>query len=394
MFLPYADTPNPTNYRPYVTWGLMAVNIAVYLLITLPLSGSTPDLSSAAAQEFLRVFRAPPTDGWSLAVFEHGYQPGAASVVDLFSAMFMHSGLMHLAGNMLFLWIYGDNVEHRLGRPLFLAAYLGTGVVATLAFAAFAGDSLVPLVGASGAISGVLGCYFLMFPRNRVKVFIAFFPFIFTTILVRAQIVLGIFLVIDNIFPALLSSGSNVAYGAHIGGFVAGLAVAALVDRTGLKETLRKLGPTPKRASASWRRPAGAPGATGRTGPRVVTVGEAGSALALSVDKGERVEAMRLARQLHPDQILKELGGETVRLAEWLADAGDPILAMTLLRRALGLPRDEIDQSRVYLTLGLVRLQQGQTTTAYQHLLDALDSDPDPETDARARAALGGIQPN
>ena len=129
--------------------------------------------------------------------------------MDLFTSMFMHAGFMHLLGNMVFLWVYGDNVEHRLGRVGFLFSYLLTGIAATLAFAGVAGNSGTPLVGASGAISGVLGLYFLLFPGNRVRVLV-FLGWFITTIMLPARIVLGIYVVIDNILPLVVQSESNV----------------------------------------------------------------------------------------------------------------------------------------------------------------------------------------
>jgi hypothetical protein len=154
-------------------------------------------------------------------------------VADLLGSMFLHAGFAHLAGNMLFLWIYGDNVEHRLGRLPFLLAYLGTGVLATLAFSLVAGASLTPLVGASGAISGVLGLYFVLFPHNRVKVLVALFPFVIDVFLVPAPLVLGLFVLVDNLLPLVVGAGGGVAYGAHLGGFVGGLALAWWVRRSG-----------------------------------------------------------------------------------------------------------------------------------------------------------------
>ncbi|MCA9552876.1 MAG: rhomboid family intramembrane serine protease [Myxococcales bacterium] len=380
MLLPIGDTPNPRNFTPWVNWGLMGLNIAVYLFLTLPMSAEPVDLRDPAVQEVLRTgFHA--ASRWDLFTFVHGYKPGAPSFVDLMSAMFMHAGFLHLAGNMLFLWIYGDNVEHHLGRALYLVTYLLTGVAATLAFGLFAGPSLVPLVGASGAISGVLGCYFLLFPRNRIKVFVFLFPFIMNVFLVPARIVLAVFLVIDNLFPALLSSGSGgggVAYGAHIGGFVAGLGIAWLGERVhwGRGLTAGATRPAPK-----------------RSGPRLTTVSDVESVLVRAVESGDRAEAVRQARLLHPSQVVALLGGRAVRLAEWLAEVGEPVLAMTLLRRALALPRGQVDQAQVLLTLGLVRLSQGQVTAAYQHLLSALDHDPDPATEERVHEALRRIGP-
>lgn len=240
MFFPFGDTPNPPGFRAWVTWVLIALNVAIYVLISLPLSLRPPDPTDPMLQLWLQVVAPAGVDparilasasAYDLFTFVHGFKPGAPAVTNLFSSMFLHGGFLHLAGNMLFLWIYGDNVEHRMGRLPYLLAYLGTGAVATLTYGAFAGDSLVPLVGASGAISGVLGFYFLWFPRNRVKVFVALFPFLMNVVLVPARIVLGIFVVVDNILPMLGSSGGNVAHGAHLGGFVAGLGAAALLGR-------------------------------------------------------------------------------------------------------------------------------------------------------------------
>ena len=151
-----------------------------------------------------------------------------------FSSMFIHADWKHLLGNLLILFIFGDNVEHRLGPRIYLLAYLGMGVCATLFFSAFSMGSNIPLVGASGAISGVLGMYFLWFPLNRVKVFIWFFWFIQVHYL-PARIVLGIYLFIDNVLPFLFGGrGGGVAHGAHIGGFVAGLLAAQAIHKLNL----------------------------------------------------------------------------------------------------------------------------------------------------------------
>jgi membrane associated rhomboid family serine protease len=205
---PIGDTPNPPNFTPWVNWGLIAANVLVFVVVSLPMGSQ-----------------------YNAYVMVHGFKPGAAEVSDLLYSMFLHAGFGHLAGNMLFLWIYGDNVEHRLGRLNYLLIYLGCGVAATLTFAAFAGGSTIPLVGASGAISGVLGLYFLLFPRNKVKVFVFFFPFVVDVFLIPARIVLGVYVVVDNFLPVLFSSGSNVAYGAHLGGFFAGVLVAWIGER-------------------------------------------------------------------------------------------------------------------------------------------------------------------
>jgi membrane associated rhomboid family serine protease len=145
----------------------------------------------------------------------------------LFTSMFLHGGWMHLGGNMLYLWIFGDNLERVMGAARFLAFYLICGLAAGLAHILFSSGSTIPSVGASGAISGVLGGYLLMFPKNRVRVLtrggVAHVP---------AIVVLGFWIVIQLISQvgamAETSQGGGVAYMAHIGGFVAGLALVKL----------------------------------------------------------------------------------------------------------------------------------------------------------------------
>jgi membrane associated rhomboid family serine protease len=152
------------------------------------------------------------------------------SLVDLFASMFLHGGLLHLIGNMLFLWIYGDNVEHRMGPLSFLFWYLATGVAATAFQTVFTIGSNIPMVGASGAISGVLGFYFIWCPGHTVKMFALLFPFYVGALYVPARVVLTVYLIFDNILPFLIqSSGAGVAHGAHIGGFIAGAAAAGMM---------------------------------------------------------------------------------------------------------------------------------------------------------------------
>lgn len=249
MFFPFADHPNPRGYIPWVTWGLIAANVLIFLLISLPLSMTRVDPTDPALIEWLRAVSRVGVDprllaaratAYDLFTFAHGYKPGAPALDDLLFSLFLHAGFLHLAGNMLFLWIYGDNVEHRLGRLKFLLAYIGSGVAATLAFSTMAGHSMTPLVGASGAISGVLGMYYVWFPRNQVKVFVAFFPFLFDVVMVPARFVLAIFVIVDNLVPLLMGAGGGVAYGAHLGGFAAGLALAAVLARRGVPAELRR----------------------------------------------------------------------------------------------------------------------------------------------------------
>lgn len=238
MILPISDYPNPRG-APWMTIALIAANVLVYVLVTLPLSAQRPAPNDPLFHEYLRAIAQalPPgvsirdiaqqTSVYDLVVFEFGFRPAAIGVVTLFTSMFLHGGLLHLAGNMLFLWIYGDNVEHRLGSLPFLVWYLLAGIAATAFQTVFNLGSQIPLVGASGAISGVLGFYFVWFPHYMVRVLVFLFPFFMGTINVPARIVLGIYLVLDNVLPFLFASGmAGIAHGAHIGGFIAGLAAA------------------------------------------------------------------------------------------------------------------------------------------------------------------------
>ena len=239
MFFPVADTPNPPG-RAYVTWTLIAVNVGIYLLVSLPTAMDKVNLQDPLLHEYLRtvgllgkvsardVYQNLHT--YDLLVFKYGFRPAVLSPLTLVTYPFLHAGFLHMAGNMIYLFIFGDNVEFRLGRLRFLVIYLCSGVAASMFFAIFASNSQVPLIGASGAISGVLGCYFLWFPRNRVRCFLIPFPFSFY---LPARLVLGFYLLFANLLPFLFASSpdSGIAYGAHIGGFLGGLGIAWGVDQ-------------------------------------------------------------------------------------------------------------------------------------------------------------------
>ncbi|MFQ5990145.1 MAG: rhomboid family intramembrane serine protease, partial [Candidatus Methylomirabilales bacterium] len=285
-----------------------------------------------------------------------------------------HAGFMHLFGNMLFLWIYGDNVEHRLGRVPFLCWYLATGVAATLFHTLFDLDSPLPLVGASGAISGVLGFYFIWFPRNTVRLLIFFFYFI-NVITVPARFVLGFYLLVDNLLPFLVTrgmEGGGVAHGAHIGGFLGGLAVAWFMDR-------RELVGRPE----EYRR-AHVPAEAGETPSQLV---------ARALASGDFADAAETYFALDPDQTRRALTPEdSIALADWLQRNGHHRAALTVYRRHLRDYPQGPGAAEAHVGAGLVQLMfLDQATPAYQHFLDALDLDPSPETAARARAALDSI---
>jgi len=382
VLLPLSDAPNPGG-RPYVTYGLIAANILVYALVSLPLGARPPDTGSPAFQAYVEVVRdqLPPgvplraalanTSAYDLYVFEHGYKPAEPQFADLFYSLFLHGGFLHLFGNMLFLWIYGDNVEYRLGRVAYLLWYLATGVAATLFFALFASGSTVPLVGASGAISGVLGFYFLWFPRNSVRLFVFLFPFFMNVVAVRARLVLGVYLLLDNVLPFLISTGGGggVAHGAHIGGFVAGLAGAWLIDRRAVQS-----------------------GKAGYTSD-VVVDGAPESMVEAAMRQGDMARAAAAYFALPAEQARRALRTEeSISLGDWLAANGHADAALVVYRRHLRDYPTHATAAAAHLGAGLVQLNQlGQVAPAYQHFLDALDLNPDAETAARARAALSQI---
>ena len=199
---------NPSSKTPYVTYGLMAVNILVFLSY-FSLFGNPP-----ALQRFFFDWALIPA-AVSQGALLHG----------VVTSMFLHGGLMHLGGNMLFLYIFGDNLEDQLGHAKFLGFYLLSGLAAAGAQVAADPGSVVPMVGASGAIAGVMGGYLLLYPKARVDVLLIIFFFI-RVIALPAWLMLGIWFALQ-LFSGLGSTteGGGVAYWAHAGGFVAGLAL-------------------------------------------------------------------------------------------------------------------------------------------------------------------------
>ncbi len=394
MFLPIGDSPNPERFTPWVNYGLIAINVVVFFFTFVMMSSEPATVVPEEARAWVDLLRRSAygyqPSQYDVFTYLHGFKPAQPELGDVMAAMFLHGGWAHLFGNMLFLWIYGDNVEHRLGRVQYLVVYLVTGVVATVAFGLLNPSSSIPLIGASGAISGVLGLYFIMFPRNVVKVFTLFFPFFIGVYPFNARLVLGFYIVFQNVFPALFSQGSNVAYGAHIGGFVAGLAIALVTERmTGAlpRATFR---PPPKPT------PSAAPAPAHMAAPSVPpqpTWSSAEQSFQKAVVKGDRTQAFRQLSNLSVSQAARRFPNESVTVARWLADEEQLGTAFELVRKVLHNHRPpSVDQAEVYYTLGLIRLKQGQTTSAFQHFMDALDFQPRPETDERIRKALSYIK--
>ena len=197
---------NPSQRTPYVTYALIAANIVMYL-ITLP---------GVPGGEWL----------WArLALYPLAVVNGQL-LWGLLTHMFLHAGLLHVGGNMLFLWVFGDNLEDQMGHRGFLAFYLAAGLAAAAGQIAAAPFSPVPMVGASGAIAGVMGGYLLLFPRARIDV-IAIFIIFFKIFTVPAWLILGAWFALQ-VFGGftVAGDGGGVAYWAHSGGFIAGIVLA------------------------------------------------------------------------------------------------------------------------------------------------------------------------
>ncbi len=379
MFLPIGDTPNPRG-TPYVNYALIGINIAVFLFLTLPLTLSRPDITDPLLLEYLEAIGARGAipvqaiyqhiTAYDLFVFRYGYRPAEPSVLTLFTAMFLHGGWLHLAGNMLFLWIFGDNVEARLGRLRYLLAYLATGLAATLFFALFVPDSQVPMIGASGAISGVLGFYFLWFPRNQVKTFIFLFPFIITTLLVPARVVLGIYLVISNIFPFIADFGaeSGVAHGAHIGGFLAGVLIAWVANRMP-DFALREGEKTEPREPSGVER------------------------VRRSLQAGNVGQATLRFLSLSPVQQGRLASDELLTMGDYLLDRRDYHGALSIFRRLISERPNDPHLDRAYLGAGKALLRVVRNpVTARDYFLTAIDLAQNDEIAEAARRHLRAME--
>jgi membrane associated rhomboid family serine protease len=211
----------PSRTTPWVTMALIAINVGVFL--------ATPSIHDPAFEAFIRT--------WGLTAAD-------VQLPHVFTAMFLHAGWFHLGSNMLFLWIFGDNIEDRMGHGRYLVFYLLCGLVAAAAQVVSDPGSRVPMVGASGAVAGVLGAYLVLFPHSRVLTLVPLFVFI-TFIEIPAAVLLGLWFALQvlsavgTLMVLEPEDMGGVAFWAHAGGFVAGVALVLLFQR-------------PERAQASW----------------------------------------------------------------------------------------------------------------------------------------------
>jgi membrane associated rhomboid family serine protease len=226
MVFPIGDENYGRRSAPIINYTLIAINIAVFII------------ELVQGDRFILQYSAVPymiTHGGQVPppkIIDHQIirdLPGPSPIyITLFTSMFMHAGWLHIGGNMLYLWIFGDNVEDDFGHIKYLIFYLLCGLAAAFAQIAIAPDSPIPSLGASGAIAGVLGAYMIMFPRNRVRT-VVFLGFFFTITMLPAILVIGLWIVMQlfsqfaSISEGAAQTGGGVAYMAHIGGFFAGL---------------------------------------------------------------------------------------------------------------------------------------------------------------------------
>jgi len=212
---------NPTEHFPYVTLALIVLNTAVFIYqLSLGARGNNMMVLKMGIipYEFTHALDIPPYSSHPLAL-------------NLITAMFMHGGFLHLGGNMLYLWIFGNNIEDSMGPVRFILFYLLTGMLASATHIFLQPDMKMPMIGASGAVSGVLGAYLILFPKAKVLTLIILFFFI-TVIKIPALILLGFWFVLQFFN---MHSHNNIAWFAHVGGFISGIILVRFFVRKGFR---------------------------------------------------------------------------------------------------------------------------------------------------------------
>jgi membrane associated rhomboid family serine protease len=259
VVLPIHDV-NPTRRTPVVTYALILVNVVVFLLspVALHVLGSSSAAQQCRQISFFDKYAAEPRElltnrqSPTAANGQVGTRDGQVGcvvqspppfqkepVLSVLTAMFLHGGWLHLLGNMLFLYVFGNNVEDRLGRLKFLLFYLVCGYAATYGYSLFVHSSTTPLVGASGAIAGVLGAYLVLYPRAKVWSLLSFFFFL--PVRLPAWLVLGSWFVLQYLYfqGAGVAEGGAVAYGAHVVGFLVGAVLVWRLRNTGQRRDVQ-----------------------------------------------------------------------------------------------------------------------------------------------------------
>jgi membrane associated rhomboid family serine protease len=223
MIIPLKDNV-PTRTVPIITVSLILVNIFIFVWNGM--------FSFTSSEEIIQKYAFVPREMLTAITVRPDLIP--YNILTMVTSMFLHGGVIHTAGNMLYLWIFGNNVEDIIGKGRFLTFYILSGMIATSVQFSIDTTSAIPLIGASGAVSGVLGAYLILFPYAKVKTLVFLFIF-FTTFEIPAVVLLTIWFILQIVF----SSGAGVAWFAHIGGFVFGL-VAIYLFAIGRKRTKGK----------------------------------------------------------------------------------------------------------------------------------------------------------
>jgi len=218
---------NPTRIIPFVTVTLIVANSLVFVYQLL--------LPPEASKNLVLTLGITPARVMQAVLHDHG-QLGQTALT-LLTGMFLHGSILHVASNMLYLWIFGNNIEDVMGHGRFVLFYLGCGLLASFTQVAATPTSKIPMIGASGAISGVLGAYLVMFPAARVLTLV-FLVFFVRVVSFPAVIVLGFWFVLQLINAGQMTAGGGVAVLAHIGGFLAGLVLIPVFRQTRLRQSL------------------------------------------------------------------------------------------------------------------------------------------------------------
>jgi membrane associated rhomboid family serine protease len=232
LVIPIGDEDTGRPGVPYINLAIIAINIVVFLYqlvdpnFTNGYAAVPAEITSG--KDIVGQFLVVAPDGSGVVIDE---APGPMPIwLTLFTSIFMHGGWLHIGGNMLFLFIFGDNIEKAYGHVKYVVFYLVCGVIASLAHVYSQPDSIIPSLGASGAISGVLAAYLVLFPTNRVKVILTLGVIFLRPIMVPAVVMIGIWAVLQfiNGLNSIAGQTTGVAYWAHIGGFIAGLVITFL----------------------------------------------------------------------------------------------------------------------------------------------------------------------
>ncbi len=231
MLFPIGDDNSDRQTMPFVNWAFIVINILVFVFLQgfgsndrFTYAYSTVPQEIRTGRDVVTSDRTVVDEASGQRYVQPGLQPTPVPVyLTLLISMFMHGGLMHIAGNMLYLFIFGDNIEDRLGHLRYAVFYLVCGVLAGLAHVLTNLDSTIPSLGASGAISGVMGGYILLFPTRRVRVIM-----LQMVTQVPAYVALGLWIVLQLVEGYVSQGRGGVAYAAHVGGFIAGLVLIKL----------------------------------------------------------------------------------------------------------------------------------------------------------------------